>query len=244
MSFEIIIPARLESTRLPGKVLLDVAGKTLIERVYDCAIASNASAVYVATDNQKIAATVSSFGGRAIMTSSAHANGTDRLAEAVEKLFIPDGVTVINLQGDEPDMPPNLINELADALQNSDAPVATVCAKVKTDTERNDPSVVKVVCDQNNYALYFSRATIPHAGNNELDSNVDCFRHIGIYAYRADYLKILSSRPPCELETVEGLEQLRVLWWGDKIKVIETESPPSPGMDTPEDLERMRRTFA
>ena len=239
-----MIPARLESTRLPGKMLLDVSGKPLIQRVIECANKSEARSVVVATDSPDIQNVVQSYGGQVVMTSVSHTNGTDRLAEATQILGLDENSIVVNLQGDEPDMPVSVINKLARALQLTDAPVATVCTKISNQEEASDASVVKVVCNKDLYALYFSRATIPFGRETNSDKLGHLLRHIGIYAYRVGYLRTISSRSVCVLEQTEQLEQLRVLWWGDKIKVIETDIAPSPGVDTYEDLQRVRKVFA
>lgn len=243
----IIIPARYASSRLPGKPLLDVAGKTLIERVHDCARASGAERVIVATDDDRIRAAVEAFGGTVCMTSAAHASGTDRLAEVISLLKLAPETLVVNLQGDEPLMPPALIRQVAETLQaHPDAAMATACHPLHDPKSLASPDVVKVVRDARGYALYFSRAPIPWprermAGRNAEPVNAD--RHIGIYAYRAGFVTRYAGWPPCPPERAELLEQLRVLWHGERIAVCQAESMPGAGVDTPDDLERVRKYF-
>ena len=242
----IIIPARYASTRLPGKPLADVAGRPLIQRVYDCAVASGAGNILIATDDERVRQAAGQFGARTVMTSSGHLSGTDRLAEAIEKLDIDSDEIVVNLQGDEPLMPPELIREVADTLASRhEAQVATACHAIHDRETLINPSVVKVVCDARGYALYFSRAAIPWpreimAGQG---GGVNAFRHIGLYAYRAGFVRRFASWPACPPEQAEQLEQLRVLWHGERIVVHETRLVPGAGVDTPEDLERVRLYF-
>jgi 3-deoxy-manno-octulosonate cytidylyltransferase (CMP-KDO synthetase) len=244
----IIIPARYASTRLPGKPLADVAGKPLIQRVYECAVKSGAHDITVATDDDRIRAAAERFGARVCMTSGEHRSGTDRLAEVIEKLAIPPDEIVVNLQGDEPLMPPALIRQVADALaSHADAAVATACHAIADNSELINPNVVKVVFDAKGYALYFSRAAIPWPrdmmiGNS--DKPIRAYRHIGLYAYRAGFVRRYAAWPACQLEQVEQLEQLRVLWHGERIAVCESRELPGPGVDTVEDLERVRKYFS
>jgi 3-deoxy-manno-octulosonate cytidylyltransferase (CMP-KDO synthetase) len=244
----IIIPARYASTRLPGKPLADVAGKTLIERVCERAAESGARSVIVATDDNRIRTAAEGFGVRACMTSSEHRSGTDRIAEVIRQFGLGDDEIVVNLQGDEPLMPPALIRRVAEALEaHPDAAVATACHAIGERDEFTNPNVVKVVRDERGYALYFSRAPIPWprevmAGRS--DAPVRAWRHIGLYAYRAGFVTRFAGWPPCALEETEQLEQLRVLWRGESIVVCESEELPAAGVDTPDDLERVRRHFA
>lgn len=244
----IVIPARFASTRLPGKPLADVSGKTLIQRVCDCAQASGARSVIVATDDERIRDAVEGFGGRVCMTSPGHRSGTDRIAEVVGQLGLGDDEIVVNLQGDEPLMPPALIRNVAQALNtHRDAAVATACHAIRTREEFENPNVVKVVCDERGYALYFSRAPIPWpretmAGRSR--TPLRAWRHIGLYAYRAGFVVQYAAWPPCALEDTEQLEQLRVLWRGERIVVHESAELPGAGVDTPEDLERVREHFS
>jgi 3-deoxy-manno-octulosonate cytidylyltransferase (CMP-KDO synthetase) len=244
---DVIIPARYASSRLPGKPLADVAGKPLIRRVYDCAVRSGARRVVVATDDERIRAAVEAFGGEVCMTSDAHRSGTDRIAEVVERLRIPEDDIVVNLQGDEPMMPPALLRQVAETLSaHADAVVATACHAIHAREEFVNPNVVKVVFDERGYALYFSRAPIPWPRdimNGKEAAAVTAWRHIGLYAYRAGFVGRYASWTPCVLEQAEQLEQLRVLWHGGRIAVCESEVLPGAGVDTPEDLERVRRYF-
>ena len=241
MTFHIIIPARFESTRLPGKPLLDIAGKPMIQRVYERAMESGAASVTVATDNLRVEEVVRKFGGNACLTNDRHVSGTDRLAEAAQIIGLKDDDLVINLQGDEPMMPASLITHVAETLKNDKhAVVATSCVRINDPAQCSDPNVVKVVTDRFKHALYFSRASIPFLRDpgSELEHRV--FRHIGLYAYRCGFLAEFTQYAPCRLEQVEALEQLRVLWYGGKIAVMETTDDPGHGVDTPDDLQRVR----
>lgn len=243
----IIIPARYDSTRLPGKPLADVAGKPLIRRVHDCAVNSGAARIVIATDDERIRAAAEGFGARVVMTSAGHQSGTDRLAEVIGKLGIDPGEIVVNLQGDEPLMPPELIRDVADMLvKHEDAVVATACHAIHDRETLTNPNAVKVVCDANGYALYFSRAPIPWPRDTMAGKGggaVQAFRHIGLYAYRAGFVRRFASWPPCPPEQAEQLEQLRVLWHGERIVVHEARAMPEAGVDTPEDLERVSKYF-
>ena len=253
MSFNVIIPARYASSRLPGKPLLDIAGQTMIERVYRQAVASGAARVVVATDDERIEKVVTDFGGEACMTADTHTSGSERLAEASAMMGLGDDEIVVNLQGDEPLMPPELLHQVADLLEaetgkENGADVATLSTKIHSIDELYDPHVVKVVTDAAGFALYFSRAVIPWdrdhfahecGGEKSLPERFIYQRHLGIYAYRVGYLKQFVSQPSCALEEVESLEQLRVLWSGGKIKLDVADCEPSHGIDTPEDLERV-----
>jgi 3-deoxy-manno-octulosonate cytidylyltransferase (CMP-KDO synthetase) len=239
----VIIPSRYDSVRLPGKPLADINGKTLIEHVYNCARASHANKVVVATDDERIMTAVNNFGGEAILTSSAHQSGTDRINEVIDILCLADDEIIINLQGDEPLMPATLINQIADLLEHEpDISMATACFSITGKKEFNDPNLVKVVFDKDNQALYFSRAPIPWpASNLPADKNKLGYGHIGIYGYRAGFIKKYSKWPACELEKTEKLEQLRALHNGVNIKVCLTNELPGPGVDTPADLELVRK---
>jgi 3-deoxy-manno-octulosonate cytidylyltransferase (CMP-KDO synthetase) len=243
----IIIPARYASTRLPGKPLADVAGKPLIQRVHDCAVKTGATQVVVATDDERIRKTAEGFGARVVMTSAEHRSGTDRLAEVIEKLAISADEIVVNLQGDEPLMPPELMREVAGKLStHKDAQVATACHTIHDRETLTNPHVVKVVCDAKGYALYFSRAAIPWPRDMMAGKGGGAFqayRHIGLYAYRAGFVRRYASWPPCPPEEAEQLEQLRVLWHGERIVVHEARQMPEAGVDTPEDLERVIKYF-
>ncbi len=243
----VIIPARYASTRLPGKPLADIAGKPLVQHVYERARESGAKSVVIATDDERIHAVAERFGARVCMTGTQHRSGTERLAEVIEKLGIGEHEIVVNLQGDEPLMPPALIRRVAEILtSHSQAAVATACRAIQDRVEFTDPSVVKVVFDKQGYALYFSRAPIPWPREEMAEkkqSPVRAYRHIGLYAYRAQFVRRYAAWPPCALEDAEQLEQLRVLWYGERIAVCETKELPGPGVDTPEDLKRVRRYF-
>jgi 3-deoxy-manno-octulosonate cytidylyltransferase (CMP-KDO synthetase) len=243
----IIIPARYASTRLPGKPLADIAGKPLIQRVHDCAVKSGATRVVIATDDERIRQAAESFGARVIMTSAEHRSGTDRLAEVIEKLAIGVEEIVVNLQGDEPLMPPELMREVAGKLASyKEAQVATACHAIHDRETLINPNVVKVVCDTRGYALYFSRAAIPWPRDRMAGKGggvIQAYRHIGLYAYRAGFVRRYASWPPCPPEEAEQLEQLRVLWHGERIVVHEASQMPEAGVDTPEDLERVVKYF-
>lgn len=247
--FRVIIPARFASTRLPGKPLLDIAGKPMVQRVYEQAKMSAASDVIVATDDSRIQAAVESFGGKVVFTSSEHASGTDRLEEVVRFLSLSDDEIIVNVQGDEPQIPPSVINQVANNLGNSDASMATLCEKIQDEETAFDPNAVKVVMDKSGYALYFSRAPIPwnranfSAQGGALQPGMALYRHIGIYAYRASFLHEYVGWEPCELEQTESLEQLRALWHGKKIHVERAQETPPPGVDTLSDLEKVRAAF-
>ncbi|HEX5865910.1 MAG TPA: 3-deoxy-manno-octulosonate cytidylyltransferase [Casimicrobiaceae bacterium] len=251
MTFTVLIPARYASTRLPGKPLLDIAGKPMIVRVAEKALASGADRVVVATDDERIRAAASRHGIDAVLTRSDHPTGTDRLAEAAAQLKLEDEAIVVNVQGDEPLLEPALIREVAEALRaHADAAIATACHPITDPGEAFNPNVVKVVLDHGGYALYFSRATIPWARNafcatrDQLPVGLPLYRHYGLYAYRVRFLRHYPSLAPAELERFEALEQLRALWHGYRIAVLVTQGTPAPGVDTQEDLERVRAFYA
>jgi len=246
MSFVVVIPARYESSRLPGKVLADINGKPMIQWVVEKANLSGASKVIVATDNDKVAAIVEGFGGEVCKTRSDHQSGTERLAEVMQQYQFLDQQVIVNVQGDEPFIPPENIAQVAKDLSGQQiARMATLAIKISDVEETLNPNAVKVLCDKDNYALYFSRATIPYdrqrfLNNDNIDAIGDFYlRHIGIYAYRAGFIKDYVQWPASALEQIESLEQLRVLWQGEKIHVSVAESRvPVEGVDTPEDLEK------
>ncbi|MEZ9513161.1 3-deoxy-manno-octulosonate cytidylyltransferase [Vibrio breoganii] len=244
MSFTVIIPARYQSTRLPGKPLADICGKPMIEHVYRQAIQAGAEQVIIATDDQRVADVATEFGGTVCMTSPDHESGTERLAEVVEKMGIAPDHIVVNVQGDEPLIPPVVIAQVADNLAASTAPMATLGVAIEDAEEAFNPNAVKVVTDNQGYALYFSRATIPWDRDQFADDksqlNQPLMRHIGIYAYRAGFINKYINWAPSALEKIESLEQLRVLWYGEKIHVALAKQTPPPGVDTPEDLEAVR----
>ena len=244
MTFDIIIPARFSSTRLPGKPLIDLLGKTLIERVYQAALASDAERVIIATDDERIQTEVKRFGGEVCMTATAHLSGTDRLAEVVDKLALDPSRVVVNVQGDEPFINPLLINEVADALlADHSLKMSTACHSMKVDSEADlesisNPNVVKVVLNDSNEALYFSRSPIPYLREPQQTATPKYLQHMGIYAYRAGFIKQFSEMPASVLEQLESLEQLRVLEAGHRIKVVHYHGDLSIGVDTPDDVEK------
>ncbi|WP_281556729.1 3-deoxy-manno-octulosonate cytidylyltransferase [Thalassomonas sp. RHCl1] len=244
MSFVVVIPARYQSSRLPGKVLADIEGKPMIQWVVEKAQLSGASQVIVATDNDDVAAAVTAFGGEVCRTRADHQSGTERLAEVMEKYQFPDDQVIVNVQGDEPFIPAENIAQVAKNLASQDkARMATLAVNIREVEEALNPNVVKVVCDSQGYALYFSRSTIPYdrerfLNQDEVKEIGDFYlRHIGIYAYRAGFIKDYVSWPASALEQIESLEQLRVLWQGEKIHVdVAASNLPVEGVDTPEDL--------
>ncbi|MGR5119105.1 3-deoxy-manno-octulosonate cytidylyltransferase [Vibrio astriarenae] len=244
MAFTVVIPARYQSSRLPAKPLADIAGKPMVQWVYEKAMQSGASRVIVATDDQRIEQVVKSFGGQVCMTSPDHQSGTERLAEVIEQLNIADDEIIVNVQGDEPLIPPVIIRQVADNLAQSQAPMATLGVAIEDEEEAFNPNAVKVVTDANGYALYFSRATIPwdrdHFAKQEGGLQQPLMRHIGIYAYRAGFINNYVGWAPSQLEQIECLEQLRVLWYGERIHVELAKEAPEAGVDTPEDLEKVR----
>ncbi|CUB07474.1 MAG: 3-deoxy-manno-octulosonate cytidylyltransferase [Tepidiphilus sp.] len=250
--FRVVIPARLASTRLPNKPLVDLAGKPMVVRVWERAVASGADEVWVATDAPEVAAAVEQAGGRAILTRADHASGTDRLAEVVERLGWENEAIVVNVQGDEPLIDPDAIRTAAQVLAlTPEAAIATLAHPIDSVEEFFDPNAVKVVCDATGRALYFSRAPLPWgrdafaAGRPaRLPEGLPALRHVGLYAYRAVFLRAFSRLAPCALERFEMLEQLRALWYGYTIQIKVLDSAPAPGIDTPQDLERVRRMLA
>ena len=247
MSFSVVIPARFAATRLPGKPLLDIAGKPMIQHVYERALESGAQQVIIATDSPQIEEAAQRFGAQSCLTSSSHQSGTDRIAEVAEKLGFAADHIVVNLQGDEPLMPSAVIHQVAENLAGcAEASMSTVCTPITTSAELFDPHVVKVVMDKKGLALYFSRASIPwdrdaFANTTEvLPEQTAHFRHIGLYAYRVGFLREFSQWAACPLEKIESLEQLRVLWNGHRIHVAEAVEVPLAGVDTEKDLSIVR----
>ena len=243
-SYDIVIPARYQSTRLPGKPLRDICGKTMIRRVVESAQSSSAERVFVATDDEQIADEVLKTTSAGVCeTAASHANGTDRISEAVSKLKLRDDRVVVNVQGDEPLMRGSLIDAVVTALRSSDlAQVATAARSFKSANEWRDATKVKCVVDRAGHAIYFSRAAVPWQASDELSAL--SLHHIGIYAYTAGYLKMHSGRQHCSLEKKENLEQLRVLYYGDRIAVHIENDYIGFGVDTEEDLARARTIFA
>ncbi|HEX2667901.1 MAG TPA: 3-deoxy-manno-octulosonate cytidylyltransferase [Gammaproteobacteria bacterium] len=244
MRFTVVIPARYAAQRLPGKPLADLAGKPLILHACDSARRSGAAEVIVATDDERIRAACAAAGVAAEMTAASHASGTDRIAEVAARRGWDDDALVVNLQGDEPMMPPGCIEQTAKLLE-SGADMSTLCTPIHELAEFMNPNVVKVVPDGQGRALYFSRAPIPWNRDGAASGLVSqqqhhgALRHIGIYGYRVGALKRLSATPPCELEQIEKLEQLRALWLGMSIAVDVARQVPGPSVDTPEDLKRV-----
>lgn len=251
MKFVAVIPARHAASRLPGKPLADIAGKPMVVHVADRAREAGAEQVIVATDDARIRDAAQSHGYDAVMTRADHASGTDRIAEVAAARGWPDDRIVVNVQGDEPRIPPALILSVAQQLANHrDADIATACHAIHDAAEVFNPNAVKVVLDAKGYALYFSRAPIPYARDafrsdrSRLPEGLPVYRHLGLYAYRCSFLRIYSTLAPAAIERFESLEQLRALWHGHRISVAITDQAPEPGVDTPEDLEKMRRAFA
>lgn len=261
MAFQVVIPARYASSRLPGKPLLDIGGKPMVVRVAECAKQSGAQVIWIATDHADILDAAQQHGYRALMTRADHASGTDRLAEVAAQLGWGDDNIIVNVQGDEPLIEPVLIDRVAAELEgDADAAIATASHPLTSADDFFNPHVVKVVTDVRGYALYFSRAPIPYARDafagiasnprdafavprQALPAALPAQRHIGLYAYRAGFLKRYASLAPAPLEQFEVLEQLRALWHGYRIRVAVFDHAPEAGVDTAEDLERVRRRF-
>jgi 3-deoxy-manno-octulosonate cytidylyltransferase (CMP-KDO synthetase) len=246
MGFCVLVPARLASTRLPGKPLADIAGKPMVVRVAQRAAASSADRVVVAADHPSTVQACVSHGVQAVLTRADHATGSDRLAESCELLRLLDDDIVVNVQGDEPLIEPALIDAVAGLLQaHPEASISTAAHAIADVAEFLDPNVVKVVLDAQGLALYFSRAPIPWwrdgfaAGTTGLPP-IAPLRHVGIYGYRARFLRVFPHLPPAAIEHSEALEQLRAMWHGHRIVVHVTDAAPGPGVDTPQDLERVR----
>ncbi|SNC59125.1 3-deoxy-manno-octulosonate cytidylyltransferase [Sodalis endosymbiont of Henestaris halophilus] len=244
MSFIAIIPARFVSKRLPGKPLVDINGKPMVVRVMERAQASGADRVITATDHVGVVEAIKSAGGEVCLTSPDHQSGTERLQEVIDYYDFPDNQIIVNVQGDEPLIPPQIIKQVADNLAFTDAGIATLAVPIITSEEAFNPNVVKVVVDASSYALYFSRATIPWDREGFARSRDHLYhnllRHIGIYAYRASFIRRYVSWSISPLEQIEVLEQLRILWHGEKIHVAIASATPSMGVDTPEELLQVR----
>ncbi|MBF8653032.1 3-deoxy-manno-octulosonate cytidylyltransferase [Pseudomonas putida] len=247
LDFTVVIPARLRSTRLPGKPLLPIAGKPMVQHVWEQARRSAASRVVIATDDASIFEACQAFGAEVLMTRVDHESGTDRLAEVAVQLGLPSEAIVVNVQGDEPLIPPVIIDQVAANLAaNPHAGIATLAEPIHEPQAVFNPNAVKVVSDKNGLALSFSRAPLPWARDafskgQELPPGVPYRRHIGMYAYRVGFLHDFVGWGPCWLEQTEALEQLRALWHGVRIHVEDSIEAPAVGVDTPEDLERVRR---
>jgi 3-deoxy-manno-octulosonate cytidylyltransferase (CMP-KDO synthetase) len=254
-SFIVLIPARKASSRLPAKVLADLAGKPMVVRVAEKAAQSGAGSVLIATDDEEIRAAVEAHGYRALMTRADHPSGTDRLSEAAQQLGLADDAIVVNVQGDEPLISPLLIAEVAAELaRRPDCAIATACHALTEAAEMFNPNIVKVALDARNTALYFSRATIPWARDaftasrevlpRVIPDGLPIYRHMGLYAYRTAFLRTYPTLTPAPIEQFEALEQLRALWHGYKIAVHITAATAAPGVDTPADLELVRSLLA
>jgi 3-deoxy-manno-octulosonate cytidylyltransferase (CMP-KDO synthetase) len=247
VTFHVLIPARFASTRLPGKALADLGGKPMVVRVAERARASGAARVVVATDDRRIADAVEAHGLEALLTRADHATGTDRLAEAAALLRLRDDEIVVNVQGDEPLLDPALMRRVADVLHaHAEAAIATACHAIDDVDEAFNPNVVKIALDARSFALYFSRAAIPwargafDAATRTLPAGMPLYRHYGLYAYRVAFLRTFPTLAPAPIERFEALEQLRALWHGYRIVVDVAQGTPAPGVDTPEDLARVR----
>jgi len=251
MGFKVVIPARYASSRLPGKPLADIAGKPMVLRVVEAVEACGADGIWVATDDARVQQAVEAAGYPALMTRADHPSGTDRIAEVAAQLGWAGDDIVVNVQGDEPLIDPALVVGVADALAADPlAAIATAAHELGSADEFFNPNVVKVVCDAAGRAHYFSRAPIPYArdafaaSRDLLPSGLGALRHIGIYAYRVSFLQRYGSLPPAPTEQWESLEQLRALWHGFPIRVLVCDQAPMPGVDTEEDLARVRALFA
>jgi 3-deoxy-manno-octulosonate cytidylyltransferase (CMP-KDO synthetase) len=251
MSFTVVIPARFGSTRLPGKPLLDIAGKPMVQHVYERACASAAARVLIATDDQRILEAAQGFGAEVVMTRADHPSGTDRIEEVARLIGLPSEAIVVNVQGDEPMIPSEVIDQVAANLAQADtAGIATLCEPIATAQDLFNPNIVKVVTDCNGMALYFSRAPIPWerdllaGGQPPADTAVSAQRHLGIYAYRVALLQQFVQWEPSALEQLESLEQLRAMAYGSRIHVSAAVAQVPPGVDTAQDLEHVRQLLA
>jgi 3-deoxy-manno-octulosonate cytidylyltransferase (CMP-KDO synthetase) len=247
-AYTVVIPARYASSRLPGKPLQDIAGKPMIRHVWEQACKSGAQRIVVATDDQRILEACDGFGAEALLTRVEHNSGTDRLAEVAQKLGLPADAIVVNVQGDEPLIPPSVIDQVARNLAtHPEAAIATLAEPISDPQALFNPNVVKVLSDIDGLALTFSRAPLPWARDefardrDALPAGVPYRRHIGIYAYRAGFLADFVAWGPCWLENTECLEQLRALWRGKRIHVADAIEAPPAGVDTAEDLDRVRK---
>ncbi|MCR3756101.1 MAG: 3-deoxy-manno-octulosonate cytidylyltransferase [Sodalis sp. Psp] len=244
MSFIVIIPARFSSSRLPGKPLADINGKPMVVRVMERVQTSGAARIIVATDHPDVVDVIGRAGGEVCLTSPDHQFGTERLAEVIDRYGFHDNQIIVNVQGDEPLIPPQIIRQVADNLAGVNAGMATLAAPIITPEEAFNPNTVKVVVNVYGYALYFSRATIPWdregLSRSREQINSSLLRHIGLYAYRADFIRRYVNWQPSPLERIEILEQLRVLWYGERIHVAIASILPGTGVDTPEELAKVR----
>lgn len=249
-AFTVVIPARYASSRLPGKPLQDIAGKPMVQHVWEQAKKSSAQRVVIATDDARIVEACQAFGAEVLLTREDHNSGTDRLAEVATQLGLPADAIVVNVQGDEPLIDPALIDAVAGLLKKQPlAQMGTAAHAIETVEDFTNPNVVKVITDARGLALTFSRAPLPWwrdgfaQGITQLPTAPAPLRHIGLYSYRAAFLRAFPSMPPAPLEQCEALEQLRALWHGHRIAVHVTPHAPGAGVDTPEDLARVRALF-
>lgn len=244
--YKIVIPARYASSRLPGKPLVMLAGKPMIQHVYERALATGIADIVIATDDERIERVAKDFGAQVVMTSPAHENGTERIAEVARLKSWPADTVIVNLQGDEPLIPQSLIELTARGLlEHPEAGMSSLCTPIHTDADAFNPNVVKVVLNKDNFALYFSRASIPwdrDAYKNGLTNKTQkmpVYRHIGMYGYRVAFLQQYNAMQSCALEATESLEQLRALWYGVKIHMSVIDQAPGHGVDTLEDAKRV-----
>ncbi len=237
--FIVVIPARFGSSRLPGKPLADIGGRPMLAWVYEQALQSGAGSVLIATDDERIVEACRGFDAPVELTASHHESGTDRIAELAERLGWAEDRIVVNVQGDEPLLPPSLISQVAELLsQDPDAALATLATPIQSHEEWQDKNLARVIIDRDGRALYFSRAPIPWPREG---GTPPALRHVGLYAYRVHALMQIAATPPCELERLERLEQLRALWLGMKIIVAEACEAPPRGVDTEADLDAVRQ---
>lgn len=251
MSYKVVIPARFASSRLPGKPLLNIAGKPMIEHVYEQALATAAEEVIIATDDERIYEAAREFNAKVVMTDKNHENGTDRIAEVAQIQGWDDEQIIVNLQGDEPLMPTALVEQVAQSLmQYPEAGISSLCTPINSGNDLFNPNVVKVILNQDGFALYFSRAPIPFDRQlnaevpNSLSDKITSYRHIGMYAYRARFLKQYQTMQVAGIEKAECLEQLRALWYGVKIHMSVVQEMPAHGVDTQEDLQHIESILA
>lgn len=246
MEFRVMIPARYDSARMPGKVLMDIGGKPILQHVYERAMESGADSVVIATDHQKIAKVAQSFGAKVCMTSAEHQSGTERIAEAALALDYAPEEIVVNVQGDQPFVLPQAIRQVAEDLDKHDnVKVSSICERITHGEDLFNPSIVKVVLNWRNYAMYFSRAPIPwdiehfkEKNKEKVPPNEQHYKHIGLYAYRVNFLQEYMEWPACPLEKIESLEQLRILWNGIRMHMVVTKDRMPPEVNTPDDLEK------
>lgn len=246
--YKIVIPARYASSRLPGKPLIALAGKPMIQHVYERALETGVADILIATDDERIRAAAEGFGAEVVMTSPDHENGTERIAEVARIKGWSGDTVIVNLQGDEPLIPRSLVEmTAAGLLDRPEAGMSSVCTPIHSDADAFDPNVVKVVMDRAGFAMYFSRASIPwdrdgyKAGTGVKTSKMAVYRHIGMYGYRVSFLNEYVGMEACPLEGTEALEQLRALWYGVRIHMSVIDQAPGHGVDTPADVERVER---